>query len=129
MNGHMNEGRYGQVFSDAAEEVMALVGADDAYVAGGLSYFTVETQTAFRAETHAGEMIVVHSQVTEGGGKKLRCYHEMRRAADGTVLATCDQLMIHVDLNTRHASVPPDAVREKVEALAALHGDTPRVSG
>ena len=55
INGHMNEGRYGQLFSDAAEEVMAYVGADDDYIAGGLSYFTVETTVKYLAETHAGE--------------------------------------------------------------------------
>jgi len=123
VNGHMNEGRYGQIFSDAAEEVMAFVGADDDYVAGGLSYFTVETTVKYLAETHAGEHVVVHSRVTEGRGKKLRCLHEMKRASDGELMATCDQLMLHVSLQTRRTCEPPDEVREKVEALAALHAE------
>ncbi|MEO0918393.1 MAG: carnitine 3-dehydrogenase, partial [Pseudomonadota bacterium] len=46
-NGHMNESRYGQIWSDAADAVMAHVGAGADYVAEGLSYFTVETKTAF----------------------------------------------------------------------------------
>jgi carnitine 3-dehydrogenase len=121
MNGHMNEGRYGQIFSDAAEVVMAHVGVDDDYVAGGMSYFTVETDIKYLAETNAGERVEVHSRVTEGHGKKLRCFHEMRRAADGTVMATCDQLMLHVSLETRRTCEPPDGVRGQVERLAALH--------
>lgn len=121
MNGHMNEGRYAQVFSDAAEDVMTCVGADDEYVQGGSSYFTVETTTKFLAETHAGERIVVHTRVTEGRGKKLRCFHEMKRASDGEVMATCDQLMLHVSLETRRTCEPSDEVLKKVEALAALH--------
>ncbi|QYX57875.1 carnitine 3-dehydrogenase [Roseovarius sp. SCSIO 43702] len=121
MNGHMNEGRYGQIFSDAAEAVMAHVGADDDYVAAGMSYFTVETTVKYLAETHAGEMVEVWTRVTEGEGKKLRCLHEMRRAADGEVLATCDQLMLHVSLETRRTCLPTDHVRENVERLAALH--------
>ncbi|SNT36627.1 carnitine 3-dehydrogenase [Tropicimonas sediminicola] len=121
LNGHMNESRYGQVFSDAAEAVMALVGADEDYIASGLSYFTVETETKFLAETHAGERFVVHTRVTEGARKKIRCFHEMRRETDGTLLATCDQLMIHVDLAKRRACEPPEEVQQKVEALAALH--------
>ena len=123
VNGHMNEGRYGQIFSDAAEEVMAYVGADDAYVASGLSYFTVETTVKYLAETHAGEHVVVHSRVTEGKGKKLRCFHEMKRASDGELMATCDQFMLHVSLETRRTCEPTDEVREKVEALAALHAE------
>ena len=123
MNGHMNEGRYGQIFSDAAEEVMALVGVDDAYVAAGMSYFTVETVIRYLTETHAGERVEVISRVTEGAGRKLRCFHELRRGIDGTVLATCDQMMIHVSLTTRRGCPPPDAVRARLERLAALHAE------
>ena len=126
MNGHMNEGRYGQIFSDAAETVMALVGADEEYVAAGQSYFTVETTVKYLAETHAGERVEVRSRVTEGRGKKLRCFHQMIRSTDGTVLATCDQLMLHVSLETRRTCEPPAEVAARVEALANLHaGDAP----
>ena len=121
VNGHMNEGRYGQVFSDAAEQVMAFVGADDAYVASGFSYFTVETTTRYLAETHAGEAITVTSRVTEGGGKKLRCTHEMKRRSDGELLASCDQLMLHVSLETRRSCAPPEEMAARVADLAELH--------
>ncbi len=121
MNGHMNEGRYGQIFSDAAEVVMAHVGADDDYVASGMSYFTVETDIKYLAETHAGERVEVVTWVTEGRGKKLRCFHEMRRATDGEVMATCDQLMLHVSLETRRTCEPPAPVLDRVAALAKLH--------
>jgi len=121
INGHMNEGRYGQLFSDAAEEVMAYVGADEAYIEGGLSYFTVETTVKYITETHAGERVHVDSTITEGQGKKLRCFHEMKRASDGELMATCDQFMLHVSLETRRTCDPADHVKAKVEALAALH--------
>ncbi|MEO3416353.1 carnitine 3-dehydrogenase [Roseovarius sp. CAU 1744] len=124
VNGHMNEGRYGQLFSDAAEEIMAHVGADDDYIAGGLSYFTVETTVKYLMETHAGEAIEVHTRITQGEGKKLRCFHEMKRASDGELLATCDQFMLHVSLETRRTCEPADHVRQKVEALAALHKES-----
>lgn len=125
MNGHMNEGRYGQIFSDAAEEVMAYVGADDDYVARGFSYFTVETTTKYLAETHAGEAVEIHTRVTEGKGKKLRCVHEMRRAKDGEVMASCDQFMLHVSLETRRTCEPTLDIAARVEALAAAHeGET-----
>ncbi len=119
-NGHMNEGRYGQVFSDAADAVMVHVGADAAYIEAGQSYFTVETTVKYLQETHAGTAVEVHSKVTVGAGKKLGLFHEMR-GLDGTVLATCNQLMIHVDLETRRSSLPAGTVQKKVEALAAAH--------
>ena len=121
VNGHMNEGRYGQLFSDAAEEIMAHIGADDDYIAGGLSYFTVESTVKYLAETHAGERVKVHTTITEGQGKKLRCFHEMIREADGELLATCDQFMLHVSLETRRTCDPAPTVRANVERLVALH--------
>lgn len=123
MNGHMNEGRYGQIFSDAAEVVMAAVGADDDYVAAGMSYFTVDTNVKYLAETHAGEKVEVHTSVTVGEGKKLRCFHEMKRVSDGELMATCDQFMLHVSLETRRTCQPLDHVRKNVEALAAAHAE------
>jgi carnitine 3-dehydrogenase len=108
-NGHMNEGRYGQVFSDAADGFLLAAGVDDAYLAGGHSYFTVETSIKFLNETHAGDHIVVDSTVELSEGKKLKLAHEMKRA-DGTVLATASQFMLHVSLDTRKSCPPVGAV-------------------
>jgi carnitine 3-dehydrogenase len=123
INGHMNEGRYGQVFSDASEEVMAHVGADRAYIEAGNSYFTAETNIKYAAEALAGESFIVETKVILGEGKKLRLWHEMKRAADGTLLASCDQFLLHVSLETRRSCPPLDAVREAVERLAQAHSD------
>ena len=108
-NGHMNEGRYGQVFSDAADGFLLAAGVDDAYLAGGHSYFTVETSIKFLNETHSGDHIVVDSTVELSEGKKLKLAHEMKRA-DGTVLATASQFMLHVSLDTRKSCPPVGAV-------------------
>ena len=123
MNGHMNEGRYGQLFSDASEELMAHVGADRAYVDAGNSYFTAETSLKYLDETHAGEDIYVTTRVTLGAGKKLRLWHEMRRASDDALQATCDQFLLHVSLETRRSCPPLPAVAEAVERLAAAHAE------
>ncbi|WP_305969796.1 MULTISPECIES: carnitine 3-dehydrogenase [unclassified Mameliella] len=123
LNGHMNEGRYGQVFSDASEELMTHVGADQAYIDAGNSYFTAETNIKYLAETLAGEEIFVETRITLGEGKKLRLWHEMKRASDGEVLATGDQFMLHVSLETRRSCPPLDHVRENVERLARMHAE------
>ena len=119
-NGHMNESRYGQVFSDAGDEIMKLVGADADYIAGGLSYFTVDNHIQFKQEALPGQRITVDSIVTEGRGKKLRMYHAIN-AEDGSVICTCDQLLIHVSLTTRKSCDPAASVAEKAAALAASH--------
>ncbi len=115
-NGHMNESRYGQVFSDAGDVVMAMIGADAEYIATGLSYFTVENLIQFRNETHPGEKIYVNTQVLQAEGKKLRMYHEMHRE-NGDLLCTCNQLLIHVSLETRRSCEPGPEMAAKMQAL------------
>ncbi|MEM7753262.1 MAG: carnitine 3-dehydrogenase [Pseudomonadota bacterium] len=120
-NGHMNESRYGQLWSDAADAVLAQVGAGMEYVARGLSYFTVETKTRFVLETHASEVVRCETRVTLGEGKKLGLSHEMKRASDGALLANCDQFLVHVSLETRKSCLPEPDVLAAVEALAEAH--------
>ena len=123
INGHMNEGRYGQLFSDASEELMTHIGADRDYIAAGNSYFTAETSIKYLNETHAGEDIYVTTRVVIGQGKKLKLWHQMYRASDETVLATCDQFLLHVSLQTRRSCPPLPGVLEAVERLAASHAE------
>ncbi len=123
-NGHMNEGRYGQVFSDAADAMMVIIGADQDYVAGGQSYFTVDIRIRFLNEAVAGDAVVVTTQVLEGRGKKMRLFHRMTHA-DGRLLATGDQLLLHVDLTARRSSIPGEAVAARLAEIAAAHSALP----
>lgn len=120
-NGHMNESRYGQVFSDAADSVLAEIGAGADYVAAGNSYFTAETNVKYILETHAGETIRCETRVLIGEGKKLKLFHEMRRDSDGELLAQCEQFLLHVSLDTRKSCPPEPAVLERLDALAKAH--------
>lgn len=120
-NGHMNESRYGQVFSDAADVVLAHVGAGPDYVSAGRSFFTVSTKIDYLLETHAGETVQVVTQVLLGEGKKLKLRHEMRRASDGGMLATCEQFLLHVSLETRKSSDPELSVEDAIKELASAH--------
>lgn len=129
-NGHMNESRYGQVFSDAGDVVMAMIGADLDYVKSGLSYFTVENVIQFRNETHPGEKITVMTQVLQAEGKKLRMYHDMHRAnqdgSPGDLLCTCNQLLVHVSLETRRSCEPGPEMAAKMKALHEAQSKLPK---
>ena len=116
-NGHMNEGRYGQVFSDAADRVLQSLGAGAEYVENGHSYFTVETNVKFLQETHAGEKIFVDTEILLAAGKKLKMRHVMRRARDEEVLNICEQFLLHVSLETRRSCDPVGLVAQNIVTL------------
>ena len=48
-NGHMNEAPYLEVSARASDRFMEMIGADAAYIAGGLSYFTAENHVRYFA--------------------------------------------------------------------------------
>ncbi len=116
-NGHMNEGRFGQAFADAADAALARIGAGEDYVARGMSYFTVETDIRFLAEARAGQRIRVRSRILSAEGKKLRLGHAMLDG-DGREIATAVQLLIHVSLETRRSAPPCPLLVERIEAMA-----------
>ena len=123
-NGHMNEARYGQVFSDAADRVMKMIGADADYIEGGHSYFTAEINIKFLNECHAGDGVYVTSQILLGDGKKLRLYHQMFHD-DGRILATGDQFLLHVNLASRSSCPPVGVVATKLPIFAAAQAKLP----
>ena len=119
VNGHMNEGRYGQVFSDASEELMFHVGADRAYIAAGNSYFTAETHIRHIDEVHAGDPIQVRTRVIMGAGKKMHLWHEMYSGE--RLLATGEHMLLHVDLATRRSAPPAAHIEANLVKLAEAH--------
>jgi len=123
-NLHMNEGRYGQVFSDAADAVMIAIGADASYIKSGLSYFTVETKVNYLEECVAGDNFTVDSQIILADGKKLKLAHRMC-AADGSIIATCEQFLLHVDLSTRKSCPPRADIEGKMIEMANSHASLP----
>ncbi len=111
------------MFSDAADALLARVGAGPDYAAGGLSWFTAETGVKYLGETRAAEAIRVETRVALGEGRKLRLLHTMRRAGDGALLATCDQFLLHVSLKTRKSCGPSPELAARLAALAADHAE------
>jgi carnitine 3-dehydrogenase len=126
-NGHMNEARYMTVFGDATDRMMRLVGCDAAYVAGGLSFFTVETHIRHLDEARAGQRIRVESQCLEGQGKRFHLFHRMYEGE--RLLATGEHMLIHVSLGSRSSVLPEGRVAALLARLAAAHAGLPRPEG
>jgi carnitine 3-dehydrogenase len=123
-NGHMNEAAYLEFGTWATDGMMRTVGVDDAYVAGGKSFFTVDTRIRYLDEVHRGAVLTSTTQVLEGVGKKMKLFHRLYKD-DGTLAATIETLMLHTDLTTRRACPPEPHVQAVLETLAAAHAGRP----
>lgn len=127
-NGHVNESRYLECFSDASDSALRCIGATGEYVAAGNSYFTVETHIRNVREAHAGDIIYSDTTVLFAEGKKIKLFHELR-GEDGDIFATGEHLLIHVNLKTRRSSMPSDEVLRAAAELAAAHAKLPPPDG
>lgn len=123
-NGHMNEAAYLEFGTWATDGMMRTVGVDDAYVASGKSFFTVDTRIRYLDEVHRGAVLTATTQVLEGVGKKMKLFHRLYKD-DGTLAATIETLMLHTDLTTRRACPPEPHVQAALETLAAAHAGRP----
>jgi len=126
-NGHMTESRYLETFTKATDRLMAMVGCDEDYIAKGGSYFTAETHIRHLDEAKAGTPITVHTQVLAGEDKKMHLWHELR--AGERLLATGEQMLVHVDLASRSASAPAGHVAQALGRLAGAHAALPQPLG
>ncbi len=127
-NGHMNESRYLQCFSDASDALMRIIGVGAEYIKTTGSYFTAETHIQHVDETTADERVTVKTLVLDAKGKKLHVVHSLHHE-DGRLLATGEHMLIHVSLETRQATEPEASVSEVALQIAADHAALPRPDG
>ncbi|WP_137701563.1 carnitine 3-dehydrogenase [Marimonas lutisalis] len=127
-NGHMNESRYLEAFSNASDRFMLMVGCDEQYIANGGSYFTAETHIRHLGEAHAGAIITIHTRLIDGSGKKMHIFMEMRDDA-GEVVATCEQVLLHVSLETRRTAPPAPQIEAALAKVAAAQAGLPMPEG
>ena len=124
-NGHMTESRYLQVFSHATDGLLARIGADAEYVAGGHSYFTAETHLIHRAELGVGQMLHTTTQILSSDDKCIRVFHSIVRDSDGVLAATAEQMLLHVDMATKRVGPALPEVLGRLRPLAAADAGKP----
>jgi carnitine 3-dehydrogenase len=118
-NGHMTEYRYLEVLADTTDRFLPLIGAGADYATSGRSFYTVETHIRHLGEAHAGDRLVVHTQLLGHDAKRVHLFHEMRRADDGTPVATGEHMLLHVDAAAGRAVAAGAEVMAALDRIAA----------
>ena len=120
-NGHMTEAAYLTAFGWASDALFRYVGDDEEYRAGGHSLYTVETHIVYEREASVHEPLEVSTQVLGTDAKRLHFFHSMHRAGSGERLATCEQMLVHVDMGAGRSCPMLPALAEALSAVAASH--------
>jgi carnitine 3-dehydrogenase len=116
-NGHMTDSRYLQVFGDATDALFRYAGIDEAYRRSGRALYTAESHLLHKAEAHSQERLYVVSRIVEVDEKRVRLLHGMHRTRDDALLATVEQVYLHVDTVSGRVAPMDTAVRTRLAAI------------
>ena len=121
-NGHMTESRYLQVFSQATNLLLGSTGFDEACLARGFGFYTLETNLRHLHEAKRGEGLVVATRVIDCAKKKLHLLHRMFSLSDSrprAEVATAEHVLLHVSRTLARGVAMEKAVFERCQRLCS----------
>ena len=125
-NGHLNMAYYGVLFDNALDVALAPLGlGPEVARKTGASVFTAQAQVHYLRELHAGDRVIVETRLIGHDAKRLHYVQTMRRVGADEPAAVTENLILHVDLNSRRvAPFAPEVLARIADAVAA-HADLP----
>ena len=128
-NGHMSESCYLLVFGDGSDAFFRYVGIDEDYRdKGGHWLYTVETHLHNLREVSEGEPLRLTLQLVDLDEKRLHIFHAMYHASTGKLLATAEQMLVHVDMAQGCSAAMPADLYQRLQAIRAAHAALPTPS-
>lgn len=124
-NRHMTESAYLLVFGDSSDAFFRYLGIDERYRADGGSLYTVQTHLHHRREIAEGEPLTVSLLLLGHDAKRVHVFHEMRQGTTGALLATAEQLLVHVDTTEGRSAPLPEWLRSRLAAIRRAHAAVP----
>ena len=123
-NDHLSEWAYLLIFGDNADAFFRFIGVDEAYRDAGHSLYTAETHLRHLREVKLGQPVTLTTLVLGADAKRLHVLHEML-AADGEPVATCEQLLLHVDARAGRVAPFGAELAGRLGLIAAAHARLP----
>lgn len=122
-NRHMSEWAYLLAFGDNADAFFRYIGIDERYRAQGHSLYTVETHLHHRREVGEGESLSMTLRVLDLDDKRVHVFHEMFLGDSDGLLASAEQMLVHVDMRAGRSAPMPGALARCLEAIHRAHAD------
>ena len=135
--GHLEAGRYVILFETAIAPLFETIGLTNADLiartpAGAtLSPFLVEMHVTYQAELAAGDAVAITAQLLEHDARRARIMLQMTRSNDSRRAATCELLILNMDVTARKPAPWSDLQTKAWHSFAAMHSgvDAPAEAG
>lgn len=126
-NGHMNVAYYLQAFDNAFYDVYRAWGVDFAAIEQtGYSTFAVENHITYQGELVLGDSLSIEVILVDFDRKRIRWFMTMRHAEKGFVAATCEWLLLFMNMTERKVAAMPDHLFNGLAEIKAAHDSLPR---
>lgn len=125
-NGHMTESAYLWAFGEASDALFRYIGIDEDYREAGTSFYTVETHINFYLECRQHDPLIFKTQVLDLDEKRLHLFHSMIHGDSQALIATTEQMLLHVDSNAAKASPIQFGVMNALTAVYQAHRKLPK---
>ena len=114
---HLTTRYYIAIFDDASYHYLYRLfgwnGNKDAE--GRLAWVDARHTISYLAEVSAGDLLEVSAAIAKIGDKSITVNYEMKRLADGEVVAKLECINVLFDLTQRAAARIPDTLRHRAE--------------
>lgn len=124
-NGHMNVAFYLKCFDDTFYGVYRAWGMDFAEVhSRGYTTFAAQSNLSYLGELFLGDGFSIETRLIEFDRKRIRWFMTMRKA-DGSIAATCEWLMLFMNIHARKVQEMPDEFFDGLARIKAAHDALP----
>lgn len=125
-NGHMNVAYYVLAFDHATDCLLDHIGLDaTAREREQGSVFTLELHVGYLRELMEGAPIRASVQLLDVDAKRIHYFQSLYHAEEGWVAATCEQILLYMDMNTRRSAAMPAGILAVLETLLEEHRTLP----
>lgn len=125
-NGHFNMAYYNVLFDRAGDEAFGELGLGPSYVKEtNCSFFTLEAHVTYLRELHAGDGVVIETQILAHDHKRVHYVQRMFRAGEDYLACVTENMIMHVDMAAKKSSNFPRHVHDRIAAAQRAHAALP----
>jgi acyl-CoA thioester hydrolase len=126
-NGHMNVGYYTLMFDKALDLPWEVLGIySQTLLKQGRSSFALESHLTYQRELKVGDPLDFEVCILDFDAKRVHYFLRMFHARERYLAATCEQISICIDMNTRRSTTWTEQALANIAALHAAHASLPK---
>jgi acyl-CoA thioester hydrolase len=125
-NNHMNAAFFLVAFDKGVDALLDIIGVTRSYIEKQqASTFTLELHTTYLRELRLGDPIRITCQILDFDDKRVHYFFRMYHATENYLSATCEQILMHMDMRSRNSTPFPREILERLTLVSKAHNKLP----